>query len=700
MNRVRGAHILVVLLAGLALGGVRAPTARAGTDPIGVHSMLQVNSSSSLMQEMFSEASALHAGAIRLDVAPALIFPNGPSHPDFSGLDEIMGLARQDNLRVSADLFTIPAWLADCPSPTSDPGATGRCPTTDLIGYSSVIRQIVSHADPVIHDWEIWNEPDSGAFFTGTPAQYAGMLRTAHDAIKQADPTANVVLGGISDPAGMAWLAQVFATPGFDAAHAFDTANVHERGSLDALVPDIASWRWFLAAHGFGGPLWVTEHGYPADPTFEYEPSYAAGAASQAAYLTASVPTLLGAGASEVFVTERDSLSGQFASEGILSGDGSGGLTPLAPRPAFGAVQAIANCYVLLGRDCPGSPPVANPAALTVPAARIGSSASAAVTVSDPGPGPLLLTPAGVAPGGSSGITVQQDACPAILEPNETCAVGLRFAPATGGVQAATLVLGSDSGPLSVAVTAVSPSVASLTSPQLVERSFAAVEHTDGIGYPQLETLDLTNPLAAPVRVSRITLGGPDPRQFRIESGSCTEAALGPGAMCAVAVLFDPTRVGTAHAELTLRGDGQPLEIPLQATAHASPSLLVLGATGANACFAPGSANRVLVAADEPATIVWHAVRLRRPVAAGCASGASSPAGRPSASGRSATSGTVSTGARWTRIRGQRSFIVRFGLPLQGGGRDLRPGAYELSATASNAHGSSRSRAMVLTVAG
>jgi hypothetical protein len=170
--------------------------------------------------------------------------------------------------------------------------------------------------------------------------------------------------------------------------------------------------------------------------------------------------------------------------------------------------------------------------------------------------------------------------------------------------------------------------------------------------------------------------------------------------MCAVAVLFDPTRVGTAHAELTLRGDGQPLEIPLQATAHASPSLLVLGATGANACFAPGSANRVLVAADEPATIVWHAVRLRRPVAAGCASGASSPAGRPSASGRSATSGTVSTGARWTRIRGQRSFIVRFGLPLQGGGRDLRPGAYELSATASNAHGSSRSRAMVLTVAG
>ena len=94
----------------------------------------------------------------------------------------------------------------------------------------------------------------------------------------------------------------------------------------------------FLPSQGFTGPLWVTEHGYPADPAYQYDPDYTAGPASQAAYLTASIPTLLDAGASEVFVTERDNLGGQFASEGLLAGgvpDPSGSSPPLVPRPAY-----------------------------------------------------------------------------------------------------------------------------------------------------------------------------------------------------------------------------------------------------------------------------------------------------------------------------------------------------------------------------
>ena len=58
----------------------------------------------------------------------------------------------------------------------------------------------------------------------------------------------------------------------------------------------------------------MTEHGYPFDPANQYEPAYASGPASQAAFLTALVPTLFDARADAVFVTERDNLSGQYAS--------------------------------------------------------------------------------------------------------------------------------------------------------------------------------------------------------------------------------------------------------------------------------------------------------------------------------------------------------------------------------------------------
>jgi hypothetical protein len=684
-----------------ALGstGAYAASAQADSNPIGAHSMLQVNSSYALMQAMFSEAASLHAGAIRVDVAPALIFPDRPTDPDYRGLDEIVGLAQQYHLRVVADLFTIPSWLGNCPPGSQS--VVARCGTDNLTGYASVISQIVSHADSVIHDWEIWNEPDSGQFFAGTPQQYAGMLRAAHDAIKQADPQANVLLGGISNPAGMSWLAQVLATPGMDAVNAFDTANVHERSSLDALLTDIVSWRWFLAAQGFHGPLWVTEHGYPADPAYQYDPAYNTGPDSQAAYLTASIPTLIDAGASLVFVTERDNMSGQFASEGILAGGASDPPQSgqvLGERPAYAAVRAIADCYLLLGRNCPSSPPAATPVALAIPASRIGGSSIGTLTVSDPGQSPLQLSPAVLAPGGSPAITVAPDTCPAILEPNQMCTIQLHFAPVIGGAQAATLQLPTDSGTLSVPVSAVAPSVASLTSPGLAKPAFVAVR-ADGVGYFQRLDLNLANPLSAPIRITTANLWGADPRQFRLPASACTRTTLSPGATCRLSVLFEPTRVGTAHAKLTLHGDGAPLVVVLRATAYAPPAVTLLDTVDPVSCLSGRSGSQVLVGSDEPATVIWRAVRSRL-AAAGSCSASPTGGGQRGRSARSATTGRTATSARRSRVGGHRSYVARFRLPVAGGRHILRPGVYELSVIATNRHGASRARSITVTVAG
>ena len=155
--------------------------------------MLQLDDPPSFMEAMFAQAAAMHVSALRLDVAPALIFASQSRPPDFTGLDDVVALAQTYHLRVVADLLTIPPWMADCATPTSDPS---RCATDDVSSYASMIRQIVTRADPVVRDWEVWNEPDTAEFFDGTPQQYARMLRAAHDAVKAADPADNVLLGG------------------------------------------------------------------------------------------------------------------------------------------------------------------------------------------------------------------------------------------------------------------------------------------------------------------------------------------------------------------------------------------------------------------------------------------------------------------------------------------------------------------------
>jgi hypothetical protein len=561
----------VTALVACGLPFTSASAASVAADPVGVHSMLQLNAPYSFMQSMFAEAAGMHASAIRLDVAPALIFPGRAAAPDYTGLDEVMALSQQYGLRVVSDLFTIPPWLANCPA-ASDQSAPARCGTNDLSDYGSMIRQIVTHADPVLRDWEIWNEPDSGEYFNGTPQQYANMLRTAHDVIKQVDPQANVLLGGISGPGGIGWLDQVFAAPGADAVHAFDVANVHQRGQLVSLAPAIAVWRLFLAARGFTGPLWVTEQGYPSDPAYQYDPAYHSGPASQAAFLSASIPTLVDAGASEVFVTERDNLSGPFASEGLLGGDVSDPPVDdpqVVEKPSYAAVSAVAECYLLLGRDCPGAGPTATPSPLLIPATKLAATTVSTVTVSDPGPAPLQLAAAALVPGASPEISIQRDLCPPILEPGQTCRLLVRFHPVSGGVAAAAVTLPSDSTTLSLLAIGVSPSVSSLVARRVISlvRGPRGVAAT--VGRAKL-VFSLANPLPAAVNIVKTTIRGAGSKRFALTANHCAHARVRTGGACRLTVLLRPGRRGTARAQLTLRGDGRPLIVPVSASANGS----------------------------------------------------------------------------------------------------------------------------------
>src|SRR4029453_7388184 len=126
----------------------------------------------------------------------------------------------------------------------------------------------------------------------------------------------------------------------------YDIANVHIRASLRRLPEAARAWRRFFAAHHAGEkPLWITEFGYPLGPAYQYDRAYRAGAASQASYLCRALPVLLTGGATKVFVTLRDNLGGQFASEGVIAGGARAPPTPtprVVRKPAFPALSRLA----------------------------------------------------------------------------------------------------------------------------------------------------------------------------------------------------------------------------------------------------------------------------------------------------------------------------------------------------------------------
>jgi hypothetical protein len=323
--------------------GVLAMASPAHATPISAHAMVHTCCMADATKErIFAEADAVGAEYIRVDVEMSSIFeePGGAKRdePDWSQLDDVLELAGQHDVKVLGVLLATPAYVSTCPERAPN---AGRCAAADTEEYGRLAGEIAEHAKDTIRTWEIVNEPDADWAFEGTPEEYAGMLSAAYDGIKARDREARVVLGGVQRPDQPEWLERVFATPGADAIHKFDVASLHLRGPVGPVVNRYSAFRGWLGARGFTGPVWVTEHGYPADPAYQVDPSFTGGDAGQAGYLTQSLVGLGEAGAEQVFVTLRDNLEGQYASEGLVHIDEAPG-TPTTRRASFDAVRRLA----------------------------------------------------------------------------------------------------------------------------------------------------------------------------------------------------------------------------------------------------------------------------------------------------------------------------------------------------------------------
>jgi hypothetical protein len=324
--RLAALSLLAVVLTAAPAATAAPPPVSAGA-PISSHAMVHTCCTPpAMMERIFAESKAVGARFIRVDVELNGIFEAGHSRedPNWARLDAVMELSRRYGLPILAILLRPPTWA----------------PFSDAETFGELAGEVAAHARDTITRWEIVNEPDGAWAFDGTAEQYAHMLRAAYDEIGARVPEAEVAMGGVMTPGDSAWIDRVLATPGADAAHAFDIANVHLRGHERVLPGLLVAWRELLRRHGFTGPLWVTEHGYPADPAYQADPAFRGGESAQAAFLTESVLSLAEAGADEVFVTLRDNLDGGFASEGVVDLDDH---APFAARrkPAFAAVRRL-----------------------------------------------------------------------------------------------------------------------------------------------------------------------------------------------------------------------------------------------------------------------------------------------------------------------------------------------------------------------
>jgi hypothetical protein len=118
-----------------------------------------------------------------------------------------------------------------------------------------------------VDTYEIWNEPDNPAFWRPTPdaGRYADLYAAARNVITAVDPSASVIVGGLTHPASFV-PAIVTARP--DLRGHIDGIGLHPYGANPfVVVANVVKARRALAAAGLGAvPVYVTEVGWTTDP--------------------------------------------------------------------------------------------------------------------------------------------------------------------------------------------------------------------------------------------------------------------------------------------------------------------------------------------------------------------------------------------------------------------------------------------------
>jgi polysaccharide biosynthesis protein PslG len=202
---------------------------------------------------------------IRMDVGWSALQPSGPGAlaPWYvQRMDFVVNQARKRGIAVLAMLWSTPGWANGNQGP--------NVPPTNVATYAAVAHALAAHFRGRMQAWEVWNEPDSPTFFTGTAANYVALLRAAYPAIKHGDPNAVVVTGGPTYDS-VEWVTQIYAAGahGFFnvlATHAYqapsDAGPKVDDGSKYEIAR-IAGVRKLMVQHGDGHlKIWFTEFGW------------------------------------------------------------------------------------------------------------------------------------------------------------------------------------------------------------------------------------------------------------------------------------------------------------------------------------------------------------------------------------------------------------------------------------------------------
>lgn len=208
--------------------------------------------------------------------------PPLPTTYDWSRTDQLVTDATARGITILPTLLYTPTFYSSKPPgststaqfPPSDPQTMARFAEAMVKRYGPLgsywctfpLPQFCQTPYVPLKMWEVWNEPDYPSWWKGKPnaSEYAPLLSAVYDAIKGADPSAEVLLGSLTGKGGSAeggFLDQLYA---LGVGNKFDTITINPYAKdVPGMVAFLRGARAIAERYGDGQkPIRVTEYGW------------------------------------------------------------------------------------------------------------------------------------------------------------------------------------------------------------------------------------------------------------------------------------------------------------------------------------------------------------------------------------------------------------------------------------------------------
>ena len=227
------------------------------------------------LHDQFDAMAAMKVSWVRADVDWSVVEP-AQSELDWTSVDVIVDRALARGMQVLLVLAFAPSWTTSTPNPDR---AARPDDTTAFANFARVAAQ--RYAARGVHHWEIWNEPNTERFWPPEPdaAEYGRVFRAAAVAVRQVDPQAHLLIGGLSPTYGVpgsdidpaSYLTQLYDDGAAQLAdgiavhpYTFPSLPMDRRQRTTGGFPDLPAVHALMERRGDGAKkVWITEYGAP-----------------------------------------------------------------------------------------------------------------------------------------------------------------------------------------------------------------------------------------------------------------------------------------------------------------------------------------------------------------------------------------------------------------------------------------------------